>query len=372
MKSSLSKTVRFLRHGVKKGGATLSSLCLRSKSYPLLGIPSGVTEMDGQIKEVIPSSTFNCPPPISYQTYRNKRFQVAAGETLSPQETILVVKNGIATATGGTLTSRGKLITTHLTFAGERQISSHKLFYFSSSRFFPKVLKMKKGITSLTAAWQGGFYHWMYQILPRLELIDKNSPLYIDQSHPFQRETVKLLKLPTVIDASLYDAVYASEVTTTSVLNIPTPRSCASLRTLFLPLLPKKREKKRLYISREDVKTRRVTNEKEVWELLQPLGYEKVVLTKLPLLEQMALFHSAESVVSAHGAGLSHLVFCNPQASVIEFFHKNYVNVCYWHIASAVGLNYTHIFDTTDSPIEDADITVDTACLRKALDHTHR
>lgn len=305
------------------------------------------------------------------QTYENPLFKATTLNERVKAETVVDIENGTATSTGGTLSSCGKLLTTNLKLTGGDSLDQHPLFYFSSSRFFPKIKHVHEPIISLTAGWQDTFFHWIYQVLPRLELIDTSKLLYIDQSKPFQRESLEILGIKRIIDASQYDAVKAPLVTIPSILGIPTPRSCGYLRSAFSPHIPKT-ESKRLYISRSDAPTRNILNKVEVWDLLKQYGYEEAVLSGKSLLEQMALFKSASSVVSAHGAGLSHLLFCPPKTPVIELFHKNYVNVCYWHVSEHMSLDYYNIFDTRDDDATDPDIEVDLDALRRTLDRCHR
>lgn len=372
MKSFLSRSVKTLRFGIKRGGTLLSSKLLGSKSYPIFGIPSGLTQMEEGLSTLFFETEYSLPPPKSFQSYEDPKFTYSDQKVTLKPETVLNVPGGFATATGGVLTPKGKLITTNLVLIdGKTNFKEHDLFYFSTSRFFPKILKTDKPIICMTDLWQDAFYHWMFQILPRLELVDGTKTLFISQNHQFQKESLSLCGYTNIISSSEYDAVYSPQISVPSFFSSPTPRSCAYLRAMFGPKL-KKSKKKRLYISREDARTRRVLNEKDVWDLLEKYGYEKTTLTGLPLNEQMELFHSAESIVAPHGAGLSHLVFCDPTTSVIEIFHKNYVNACYWCVSSTIGLDYYHLFDQRESSEIDPDIFVDIEALRKTLDHCHR
>ena len=352
-------------------GASFSAKALRSKSYPIFGIPSGIIAKDQDVEHVFAKERISCSAAKSFQPYENPLFKESAVEGVVEPQTVVHIKNGTATSTGGTLTSCGQLVTTNLKLTGGDSIECHPLFYFSTSRFFPKIKCINQPIISLTAQWQDTFFHWVYQVLPRLQLVDTSKLLYVDQSKVFQRESLEILGIDNIIDASKFDAVKAPCVTIPSILKIPTPRSCGYISSLFSPHIPKIR-RRRLYISREDAKTRTILNELDVWEILQKYGYEKVVLSSKPLLEQMALFKSAESVVSVHGDELSHLVFCPLDTPVIELFHKNYVNVCYWHISEHMQLDYYNIFDLRDDEASDPNIDVDLEALRRTLDRCHR
>jgi hypothetical protein len=81
-----------------------------------------------------------------------------------------------------------------------------------------------------------------------------------------------------------------------------------------------KKSPKRIYISRNDARLRRVLNERDILPELEGRGYERVTLRGMPLPRQAALFLNAEAVAGPHGAGLTHIAWCRPGTKVTEFF----------------------------------------------------
>lgn len=77
---------------------------------------------------------------------------------------------------------------------------------------------------------------------------------------------------------------------------------------------------RRIYISRNDARLRRVLNEKDLQPVLDRFGVTPVVLKGKPLAEQVALFRNAEAIVAPHGAGLAHITWCRPGTQVLELF----------------------------------------------------
>lgn len=130
----------------------------------------------------------------------------------------------------------------------------------------------------------------------------------------------------------------------------------------------------RIYISRATARRRRVTNEAELWPLLQDAGFAKVELEQLTWAEQISAFRHAKVVVSPHGAGLANLVFCVPGTRVIELFQRAYVHGCYWRVASLQGLDYWPLVPRGPEPLGQTsqrnrlDIVADLSQLRAALD----
>ncbi len=121
--------------------------------------------------------------------------------------------------------------------------------------------------------------------------------------------------------------------------------------------------------------TRLLTNQHAIESLLATRG----IATIDPSSEHSAmrsLFHGAELVVSAHGAGLADLVFCRPGTVVLELIPTDHV-FPYWYATSlAVGLEYRYLAcesteirprgATGPSPF---DATCDLDLLAEALDH---
>lgn len=97
---------------------------------------------------------------------------------------------------------------------------------------------------------------------------------------------------------------------------------------------------RRLYVSRADVPARQVVNEREVLAVLEPHGFERIVPGEMPYEEQLAAFRQASHVIGPHGAALTHLLLCPPDAQVLEMFHPLYGTFAFALTAAASGLRY--------------------------------
>lgn len=95
-----------------------------------------------------------------------------------------------------------------------------------------------------------------------------------------------------------------------------------------------------IFISRRDSPHRSMQNEAEVEEMLVARGFQSVTLSGLSLGQQAALFHGADTIVAAHGAGLSNVIFCRRGARVIELTPTSYMNQCFLKIGQTLGLNW--------------------------------
>ncbi len=105
---------------------------------------------------------------------------------------------------------------------------------------------------------------------------------------------------------------------------------------------------KRIYVSRDDARLRRVLNEKSFMPKLESMGFERVVLADLPIARQIALFRQAEIVAAPHGAGLAHIAWCKPGTKIVEFFPSpdgprgrvRNASFDYWLLSELLRLDY--------------------------------
>jgi capsular polysaccharide biosynthesis protein len=192
----------------------------------------------------------------------------------------------------------------------------------------------------------------MLDTLPRLALLEHSGiawdRLVAPQAARFQRETLRLLGIDRnrIIDERNLH-LEAARLVVPSLPGLPgnPPRwVCDFLRSRFLPLAPPStRRDRKIYISREKTKTRHVLNERELMQVLDRRGFERVLLEDLPFLEQVRLLAEATFIVSPHSTGLTNLVFCRPGTPVIEIFSPRYVTACWFSLASELGLDYGYV-----------------------------
>ena len=73
---------------------------------------------------------------------------------------------------------------------------------------------------------------------------------------------------------------------------------------------------RKIFVSRENSKTRKLLNAEELLMILK--GWEIVKLEKMNIKEQFKTFAEATHVLATHGAGLVNLLWCNKGTKVIE------------------------------------------------------
>ena len=133
---------------------------------------------------------------------------------------------------------------------------------------------------------------------------------------------------------------------------------------------------KRIVVTRGSSTTRRWLNEKECIEALNTMGFIHIDPSNLSLLQQVKLFQNAGVVIGPHGAGLTNIMFCNPETKVIEIRSNEQGGeyssaTCYEKLSSILEIEH-HTFhcpsieriDLKGRSIEDADLVPDPMKLR--------
>jgi len=182
---------------------------------------------------------------------------------------------------------------------------------------------------ALLVGGQGNYYHWLIDHLPRLLYALK----FADVRHRkllvnarltrFQRESLELMG----VEPSRLIGVEDDEAVTVRSVLVPRLLSCSTVchplvralvREEFTPTASG--QKRRIYLCREDAASRRLTNERELADLVARWGFERHLLGDMSFQAQVDLFSGAEAVVAVHGAGLANLLFCPEGATVFEIF----------------------------------------------------
>ncbi len=197
------------------------------------------------------------------------------------------------------------------------------------------------------------YYHWLFDLLPRLHLLEsvhQNIQRYaVPQGIlPWQLETLQLLGIEE------HQLLYLSRgrrvlCGATFVTSLPGSEGCSPpwalkfLRDKFL--LTGKTitglSAKRLYLRRGASSGRPVVNEEALIKRLSMLGFDAVDPGALSFRQQVALFRGANFVVAPHGAALSNLVFSESGTKVLELFSQEYLRPdCYYTLSHLLRLDY--------------------------------
>lgn len=253
--------------------------------------------------------------------------------------------------------------------------------FFSAKAKGPERIKGRVAVLSTAG---GGYFHWMTGVMPRLHLIEKSGiklesidTFIIDHGgYGFQEEAIKAFGIGAsrIIESNRTSYFEAEELIVPSLAwhkhHMP-PWSCNVVRKTFLDTEVRRKDK-RLLLSREDARERRISNSREVLKCLEEQGFEKIIPGEMTIKEQARAFSVAEVIVSPHGAGLTNILFAPPGTKVIEIFSPHYIEKCFWILASQLELEYGFILGESTPRIQEygkrEDIRVDINKLKKVLE----
>jgi capsular polysaccharide biosynthesis protein len=212
----------------------------------------------------------------------------------------------------------------------------------------PPIKYIKGRVIVLTQEGHDNYYHWITEILPKLELL-KNIEydwIYLPRLiHPFQYQTIALMGIDPskVIEAEQDTYIEADEVIAPSYVS----RSCYTplrvakfLQESFIKFADtNKTFPEKIFISRQKSSYRRVINEDAIFSLFESLGFKRINLEEVPFKEQVQLFNNARFIIAFHGAGLTNLIFCKQNTHVIEIFQEHEDDT-YCYLSQTLNLKY--------------------------------
>ncbi|RQH30273.1 tetratricopeptide repeat protein [Okeania hirsuta] len=249
-------------------------------------------------------------------------------------------------------------------------INNHRFF---TTEELPPLEEINGTVAVLSGLSGNVYFHWMVDILPRIEILRRNGInfeeidwfLVNSTKQPFQQETLRILGIPEdkIIESDRYPYIQAKKLIVPSFSShlawverwaLEFHRQVflnGSLSTILQDGFKRKENQhnqvisypERIYISRNKAKYRRVINEEKVIDILSEYGFVTIELETLSVVEQASLFANAKVIVSPHGSGLTNIMFCSPETTVIELVSPNYIKHYYWAIAQQLGLKYYYL-----------------------------
>ena len=210
----------------------------------------------------------------------------------------------------------------------------------------PKFKKYFKGnVLSLVQGASGtNYWHWLYDILPKIEILSKNGHLkkinyfYVPDINNFILETLECYGITKnkLINSKKYKHIFADEVYALEHLYLKKGAFNRAfekipkwiiifLNTKFLKFKKKFTCPNRIFIDRSDSKFShfRILNHEETKNYFISRGFKFYKLSQVNFFQQIYLFNNAKIIVGPHGAGFANLAFCKKNTKVYEILTEN-------------------------------------------------
>lgn len=339
IKYILIKTIRFFGISSEKLGSPKRAISLyewEKTSYKTYS---------SNYLEIIPTQNITEKQPNSINNEINWRF-LSLQKRKQPPAFVLKILKGRVLGTNGVIISESDEIIIDIS----REFSQTK--FQSLNKIKLGKLNFLKGNTAvLTTAGHNVYYHWLFDILPRIYLL-KEANIFdrIDNfilpeiKYKFQKETLELLNFPKekIIEIKNNQQIKSDFLfvpALPSLLGTVNKWAVDFLRNQFLKS-QNTTGKKNLYLTRKDAIGRNIKNEKQLLELLTPLDFEVIDPADFSFTEQVNLFSEAKYIIAPHGSALSNIAFCNENCTVVDIMPPSFIIPVFWILSNKVGLKY--------------------------------
>ncbi len=234
--------------------------------------------------------------------------------------------------------------------------------YLKSILFLIKIRKITKfdKVLYVTNSNSHNFFHWFLDVLQKIEFININKDEILNSKFkiviPNGHDNNYSKKSLEAFDLDFYFQSKSEIIVSRKSILIPDVAPTGNYRKkLVLKLRQRLRDfwlnkkkitskKKRIYISRKNSETRRLKNEDEILTILAKYEFDIVDFDKLSFEDQLRYAVNSEIIVSAHGAGLTHMLWMKKKSKVLEIRTKNNCHDnCYFSLASDLGHDYFYI-----------------------------
>lgn len=230
----------------------------------------------------------------------------------------------------------------------------------------PKFKKKINGkVFSLVQGASGNnYFHWMFDILPRLIILEKVYQLseidyfYCPQIKPWQLQTLSIFKIKEdkIINSNYYRHILADKVLAVShpwyqkgrilneAKNLPS-WIIDEISSKFDVHAKKFKCNDKFFIDRRESKYNhcQIINDEDVKTYLKKRGFAVYRVGQLNFFEQIYLFQNAKMIIGAHGAAFANLIFCKPNTKVLDIIPENHPNTVDATIGKFKNLNFEFV-----------------------------
>ncbi|MCA1735447.1 MAG: glycosyltransferase family 61 protein [Actinobacteria bacterium] len=291
--------------------------------------------------------------------------------------TLTNIDQGRALGIHGVPTTRDGAIITELAW-GPHQLLAHPAADLivaaeEGMRSRPKRLEGRAAL--LTTAFGRGYFHWLVDVLPRMEAFAAAGMAPADVDYvivpttmaPFQKESLLALgfEREQLVSSLRHRHLVAKELLVPSLVR-PTgamPKwACDFLRRAIAPTRPSSSPPpERLLITRKATDHGFSAFNAAISDWGRRNGFAQIALEDFSLAEKAWLLKRTQIVIGETGAGLTNIVFCQPGAALIEITRSEIADPTFWDLAYRCGLSYRSLSEAHYERGEQVEAALDTA-----------
>jgi len=332
-----------------------------------------------QSRILIPETSVSRVPPANLKADEEKFFSHEYNRTF-PAVHLWEIENA-RVSTEGVVFAGLKIFKPSLVNGSE--IPQYHYRYLASNYFKRKKINLERGKKYLLCfnEWSMGYFHWMFEMLPRLMLVKENLNEYTlllpeQYTLPFFENTLKAFRLQHIQIIPRNSYCYAPRLVM--------PEHAAPTGNYNETLMQKLRDQflsfysdnnlslgDKIYISRKKANYRFILNEDEVIKTLEALGFKTVCFEDYSYGEAISIMQNTRYLVSIHGANLVNMMFMKPGSSVFQFItNGNSSDLVYYSLANAYGHKFYNQFCSYVNPRPGNywNLTVDIDLLKRNMD----
>lgn len=298
-------------------------------------------------KEVLPASKLEIKGAKTTST-PSKFMKI--GEILYDSIYICELENARVWGTQGTVITKENILFSDV--SREFEVDGNNISIFKQRKLVAPTF-YNSNVAVIATSGAEVYYHWLLDVVPRIILIKNHCSTPIDfwilnySKLPFQDEILNLLDIPLdkIITSNNHWNFHAivSKLIVPSLVspnNSPSKWAIDNVKNLYKSDISSL-SKEKIYLQRSI--GRHIINEKEVLDILLPLGFKVLNPEDYTVAEQSKIFSSAGFIISAHGSALANIIFCEKDTKVIDIFAPEWINPCYSVICAIKDLKYGYL-----------------------------
>ncbi|WP_316797807.1 glycosyltransferase family 61 protein [Pedobacter frigidisoli] len=207
-------------------------------------------------------------------------------------------------------------------------------------------------LSCLTNGADGGFYHYFFESLLKLyycrEIVDFTSYILLNgpstqwKLNWLEKASINIDKVIWVMDTdhiTCEQLMFTNRLIKDQQLSKWSINSLLQLFSVAPAVEATQNNKQVIWITRAGLKERHISWEEQILDVFPAIRC--VDLTQLTPEETIHTLQEATHVISAHGAGLSNLIFCRKDTKVLEILPNGKTfQPCYSRISSVLRLNH--------------------------------